>query len=221
MQAQAPVRVDGQILFEEIIQLCDNIIASFTQLFPSRMEMFLYAFYVWSCILFYITKFANFMLGMIITFLPTLLMPNVSTKSPVRILRAVDEKGTDITKRLNMFMKFKWDNDMCDDKGGVDLDKFSDYIGSSIIWIAYILEYEINDSTYNNFMMLINDIEKNADNTSDLTTTCENYNYPLEYFKKCIKFVVINTSKKVIYKLKKNTKDLEPESILFGEVDFF
>lgn len=200
---------------KEIGDLCDSVI----KIFPSRLQMFLYAFYVWSFVLFYLSRLANFTLGLIITYLPTLFIPKVSPAAPIKVLRAFDDRGRDITKRLCMFMKFKWDKQIGDD-GGVDLDKFVEHIGSSIIWVAYIMEYEISDTMFHNFLSLINSIEQNTDTSSNATVSCDNIDHPIDYFKRCVKFVIINTSKKVIYKLKKGTKELEPEPILFGEIDF-
>lgn len=193
---------------------------------PDRVRIFMLALYVWTYILFYITKLANFMLMLIITYLPNLFTPTVKPKTPITVLKAVNDVGDDITKKLNMFMKFKWDEEICDGRGGIDLDTFSEYISSSIIWISYIINYDIDDTISKNFIkytqLLDGFVEPQlevCDSKSDKTEV--NNGIPLEYFKKCIRFIIINTTKKVVYKLKKNTEVLEPEEILFGEIDLY
>ncbi|MGL5936554.1 MAG: hypothetical protein ACRCZI_13150 [Cetobacterium sp.] len=214
-----------------VAETFDNIV----NMLPDKVRIFMIALYIWTWLLFYLTKFANFMLMLVITYLPRLFTPSVKPKTPITIIKAVNEFGVDITKKLNLFMKFKWDEEICDGRGGIDLDTFTEYISSSIIWISYIVNYDIDDMISKNFIKYIQmldsykdcQIESNImrneqlnDNTSDQTEVNEN-GIPLDYFKKCIRFIVIITSKKIVYKLKRHTEVLEKEEILFGEIDMF
>lgn len=207
-----------QLISKETIQNINSYI-------PDRVRIFMFALYIWTYVLYYLTKFANFLLMLVISYLPNIFMPDVKPKAPVRVLKAVDETGFDITKKLNMFMKFKWDTDLCDDRGGIDLDVFSNYISSSIIWVSYILEYDINGNISNSFMDYIQWLEKNdkidpsdekTNNGSEKTVDTD-----VDFFKRCIRQILINTSKKVVYKIKKHTEVIESEDILFGEIDFY
>lgn len=171
---------------------------------PDKTKIFLFAFWVWTWILFKLTLVANYVLGAIIKHLPQYLMPGIKTKIPVTIIKAVDCNGTEVTDKLQMFMNFKWDKTMFDKHGGVDLDIFFKYIGSSVVWIAYILDYDINTPTCMHFMTLL-------DNTDT----------PLDDFKKYIKIVVIDAGKKIMHKLNTNTTTIETEDISFGEVNFY
>jgi hypothetical protein len=200
-----------------------------TEYLPDRIRIFMAATYVWAVILFYIVKFANIMLGLIIMYLPTLFLPRVNPKNSIKILKAVDDRGNEITKQLNMFMLFKWDKEMCDDKGGIDLDKFTDYIGSTLIWVAYILDYDISEDSCKQFLSFLppeafektppDECESDQDDNSDRTKTSVLPH--VNCIKKCIRYIFINTSKRIMYKLKKSSDEIIAEDIVFGEVNFF
>lgn len=170
---------------------------------PSKIKIFLFAFWMWTWILFKLTIIANYTLGIIITHLPKYLMPDIKTKTPINIIKAVDQNGIEITNKLQLFINFKWNKNMFDKNGGIDLDIFFTYIGSTVVWVAYVLDYDINN-TCAQFIKLIN-----HDNTKTLDT-----------FTEYIKIAVIDTSTKIIHKLKQNNT-VEHEDILFGEVNFY
>lgn len=203
------------VRYERLVECYDVI----TRQFPSKIRIFLFAFYIWTWILFQLTRVTNMSLGLIIAYLPTMLMPSVSHKAPIKIIRATDDKGNEMTKQLEMFMKFKWDKSMCDDHGGIDLDVFVKYIGSSIVWIAYIMDYDIDDNTCNRFLSMVEDLNSLDDDKSD--ATIRNNKLTVNHFKKCVRLIVINTGKKIVHKLNGGTAELVPEDILFGEIDFF
>ena len=220
--------------------LTQSSIQKLSKCIPSRLQMFLFGFYIWTWILFQLTKVANIMLGLIIMYLPYYLIPNVTPKTPVKIIKAIDDQGNEITKQLKLFMNFKWDKTMCDE-GGIDLDIFAKYIKSSVIWIAYILEYEVGGELYNGFtyaVELLDAIPVNdflSDSNSDKETieneTIKNETKNkqnnkvssdfLNCLKKCIRLMIVNTDEKKIFKLNKDTTELIPEDIVFGEVNFF
>lgn len=205
---------------------------------PSKIDIVLLFIDIWSWIAMRWVQLLNFILRSIILCTPTSVLPNFTPKIPVKIIKAMDDNGNEITKQLKIFMKFKWDNEMCDDRGGVDLDTFTKYIGSTVVWVAYILDYDIDDDLCEKFMNIVNIItdkdqdpssldDSNQDTSSNKTNLDTDIDLnmlntdSLHYFKKCIRIIVINTSKKIAYKLKKNTTALDEEDILFGELDFF
>ena len=70
---------------------------------------------------------------------------------------------------------------MCDEKGGVDLDRFAQYLGVSVLWVAYLFEYELNEE-YNDFI--------NSTKNGDLQ---------FKDFDKLLKAVLIDFKNKIIY----------------------
>lgn len=175
---------------------------------PYKIQIFLSALYMWTWIFVQINKLTGYILGLIMAYMPNNFIMDLDPKSPIKIIRAFDNNSNDITRRLKMFMNFRWDKEMCDDQGGVDLEPFTKYIGSSIIWIAYVFEYDININTVEQFVKLVSDCEGNSSQSEHV----------VDDFKKCINIIMVNTGKKIIHKLK-NSK-LSKEDILFGEVDF-
>jgi hypothetical protein len=169
-----------------------------TKLIPTKTQTFLFAMWVWAWILFKLTLLANFMLKLVITHLPNYILP-ATDKTPVKIIKAIDGNGDDITNKLKLFMNLKWDETMFDDHGGIDLDTFFGYIDSAVVWVAYIFDYDIDDIASLEF---INGVK------------------PVDYFKKCIRFIIVDSGKKIMRKFNKDTTDFVEEDIMFGEVDF-
>lgn len=169
---------------------------------PYKLQILLTALYIWTWIFFKINKLTGFILGSIITYMPTYFLLDIKPKLPIRILKASDDKSNDITKRLNLFMKYKWDVTSCDDQGCVDLDSFADYIGTSIIYIMYVFDYDLDLSKLDKFLEL-------AEDSNDINNT--------SVFKKYINIAIIDFSKKIIHKIKEGK--LESEDILFGEIN--
>ena len=121
----------------------------------------------------------------------------------------MDGNGKEITDKLNMFINFKWDKNMFDTNGGVDLDIFFKYIGSSVIWVAYILDYEINNNMCTKFINFVSKVDTDKND------------YTIDHFKTYIKIAVIDIGSKIINKLQKDKKTIDSEEILFGEVNFY
>jgi hypothetical protein len=180
---------------------------------PSRVQILLLGLRIWVWFLMQLNNLANLMLRLIIIGIPNSVMPNITPDIPIRVIKAVNENGFDITKKLNMFMNYKWDPDMCDD-GGVDLDSFCEWIGSGIIWISYILECDISNDNCDKLLTLIKKLEPNEELQSPIEIDT------LSKFKKHLQILVVDTSKKVIYKLKNTSSKLNEESVLFGEISF-
>jgi hypothetical protein len=123
-----------------------------------------------------------------------------ANKKPITLLEARDEFGNYITNKLDLYMNSKWNQQ----DNNIDLDNFAYQIGSSIIWIAYLLEC---DKTH--FYKELEDSLKN--NTFD--------NLKIQSI---IKVAFIDFSEKFIYKFKNNCVDeyeINKGNILFGEIE--
>lgn len=168
---------------------------------PDRTRIFLGALWIWSWILLQLTIFANFILRLIIQWLPNYLMPNIAPNSPVKVIDAADANGNNIKDKLNLFLNLKWDEEMFENKGGVDLDKFLEYLGTSIIWIAYLMEYD-KEPSYADVLNIIKDKgHPTYDELSEL-----------------VRIAIVDTKDKLIDKFGKQIK--QNEEIVFGEVNF-
>lgn len=188
---------------------------------PTKMQIVLIGVYLYTTILLRLSQVFNIMLGLMIKHMPDVLFP--STNSPIKIINAIDERGVNIAKKLEAFIYYKWDKTMCDDQGGIDLDKFSEWIGSSVIWVAYIMDYDIKPADCENFLQFIKTAGSSSTNSpksTDSNTDGDIKLHSIDHFKKIIRVIVINTSKKIVYKINKATETLEAEDMLFGEVDF-
>lgn len=171
---------------------------------PNRMQIFMSAIYVWAYILMQLNILGNLILKLVIIGIPNMMQPNFVPNIPLRVIKAVDENGFDVTNKLITFINFKW-QDNC-----IDLDSFCEYIGSSIVLISYILTVDISDDVCDKFLNFVKSIE------SPDTQCVEKIN--IFELKKHIKTIMVNTSKKIIYKLKNDT--VEKEDIIFGEIEF-
>jgi len=188
-----------------------TVVEKFT---PNRVKILMGALYCWAFLLLQLNMLGNLMLRLLITVIPNMVLPSIVPDTPIRIVKAFDQSGFDITKKLNIFMNFKWDAEMSNENGGIDLDAFCEYIGSSIIWICYTLEQDISIESCDKFLNFIKNIESADDSEPKKIDN-------IFSFKKHMRTIVVNTSKKVIYKLKHNINEVSPEDIVFGEVDFF
>ena len=171
---------------------------------PVKTKIFLAAFWMWTWILFQISNMFNKMLKFVLYWIPNNFTPTfetITSKPNIKLIEARDGFGKVITNKLKLFMNLKWDKTMCDDKGGVDLDIFCKHIGSSIVWVVYLLDYEINP-IYDEFV-----------------TSIQENNFNMNKVHKFIKTAIIDISNKVIKKFDTYTNQTE-ESILFGEVNF-
>jgi hypothetical protein len=212
---------------------------------PDKMQMIAIAFYMWAWILFQISSFFTFMLKMIIVHMPNYFIPSMSLKKTnINIIKAVDDNSNDITNKIKLFMNLNWDKEAVDEKGGIDLDKFTEYIKSSCIWILYFIESDFDDNIDKTAEILekIKKIIKkkrdipsaealqtgtvldemdisDSNDTKVLSETVDIY-AELKSFVKYIRLIVVNTEDK--YTIKVNDKqETELEDILFGEVNFF
>ncbi len=165
---------------------------------PDRTKIFLAVFWLWTWILLQFNKACAMLLQLILEWVPDNFVPAITNKSTVHAVNAVDGQGNNITNKLKLFLNLNWDKEMFDGEGGVDIDNFAKHVGSSLIWIAYILEYELSPA-YNDFI--------NASKESD---------FGAKDFNKLLKAVLIDVSTKLVHNL--STQQSSP--IMFGEVNF-
>ncbi len=163
--------------------------------FKVKILLFIFWSYTWLC--FQFSKLCEFLLKNILIWVPDKYIPIFKTSTnPVNIVKACDDNGNIITSKLQLFLNAKWDKDMCDDKGGVDIDLFTKYLNIKSIWVVYSLQYDL-DALHNTFIW---DVKNN-----EITQS---------YVTKLIKFIIINVEKKCLFKMGKF------ESIMFGEINF-
>ncbi len=185
------------MLKQNSCQLVNNIkqlLIVIMQHIPYKTQIILAVLYTWSWTFFQLNRLANFTLGVFLRYIPDYLLLDTNPKASIKVLKAFDSKCRDVTKRLKIFMKYKWDDEACDYKGGIDLEAFSKYIDSEIICVAYIFEKQINIRSISAFIKMM-------------------VNTP-----PYISFAIVDVKKKIINKVKHGIET--EESILFGEVDF-
>ncbi len=168
---------------------------------PDRTKIFLGALWIWSWVLLQLTIFANFVLRLIIQWLPNYLMPSIKPTSPVKVIEASDENGNNVKDKLNLFLNLKWDPEMFDNRGGADLDKFLEYLGTSIIWVAYLMEYDKEPS----YADVLNIIKEHGRISHD-------------ELNELVRIAIIDAKNKIIDKFGRHIR--QNEDILFGEVNF-
>ncbi len=168
------------------------------QYLPDKTKIFLAALWLWTWVLLQFNRLCGMILKCILISMPDNYVPVPRVSVPVKVIKARDASGNIITNKMQLFLNMKWDQDLFDGKGGIDIDQFAKYVGTSFIWVAYILEYELGTS-YNKFISLMKVGHINS-----------------KIFEELIRGVAIDVKNKLLYKL----SNLEPESILFGEVNF-
>jgi hypothetical protein len=176
---------------------------------PDRTKMFLMALYIWTLLVYYFTKLINLILEMIISYVPNNLIlykfNYIGQKkgNNVNVIQARDKFGNFITNKLNLYMNLKWDKELnTQSNGGVDLDNFSKYIGSSVIWIAYLLECD------------------QCNEYKDAIESLNKQDFNLYKMENLIKIMILDFSNKLIYKFGKNDDVFQTENIVFGEINF-
>lgn len=167
---------------------------------PDKTRLFLAALWVWTYILFWFNRLLQAVLKIILVWLPNQLTPTISYKTPpIRVLEARDGFGRVITNKLKLFINNNWDNSIAE-RGGVDLDMFCKYIGSSVIWVVYMFDYEI-DNKYDEYI-----------------TAIQNKKFTSRDMHGFIKTAIIDISNKIIKKFD-NINEYRAEEIIFGEFD--
>src|SRR6476620_7326530 len=137
-------------------KLLNNIIYKKIKRSINKEYIIYSAIHIWTFIMFYFAKMYNFIIMLIITYNYNILTPDINPSLPVRIIKAIDNNGNDVTKKLKLYMKFYWDSEMLDNRGGIDLDNFTKFISSPNLCIIYILEDDIDKNIYSKFINMVN-----------------------------------------------------------------
>ena len=187
----------------------------------------LYILLVWmqSCAIIYITIFLNFFLNLTMC-LPDYLLPKIENGTPIKIIYATDKEGRPINNKLDLYLRYKWDDSMFQN-GGVDIDQFLKYINTEMISIAYISDKKIQ-RICNNFINVIDKIKKDKIGYGNTSVSENNligdFIQDTVKSKKNINLIVINSKAKLLYRFKDETEEesekIVGENILFGEIDF-
>lgn len=171
-----------------------------------KVKIFLFAFKIWTWILFYLTRMFNYGLGLILVWIPDDFVPSLNSiynNKNIYILGAKDSFGRTITNKLNLFSNLKWDKTSNDIGGSVDLDMFCKYIGSAIIWVAYFTEADMMPKKYEVFMDKIHQ-----------------QNFKSEDIHALIRTAIIDVSNKLIHKMDATDFRTTTDNIYYGEVEF-
>jgi len=198
---------------KELIEISDQLkiyYNKFLELMPDascRTKIFLMAIYMMTFIMFYLTKFFNFILYLVLQYIPDKFIMvkfhNIGKKKgrKVHILHAEGENGEPLTNKLDLYMNLFWDKE--NDDQSIDINKFGLYVGSSIIWIAYLLECDQNKN-YKDF--------KNKINMNE---------FDKEKFTGLLKTIIVSIGEKIVYKFNKELDDYEKKgNVIFGELNF-
>ncbi len=128
--------------------------------------------------------------------MPDGLVPSIPVKVPIKVLSAKDNNGRAITNKLNLFLSLRWDKEINDGKGGIDVNEFARQLGATIIWAAYLLEYQLGPM-YNEFIL------------------ATKQDFKLRDFDKLLRAVIIDVGNKLIYR-----DGGAVEQLHFGELGF-
>jgi hypothetical protein len=99
--------------------------------------------------LFYLRKIFNFTINKAISIIPdSILWPMIpidkKNRKHVKVLMAkgFSQKGEtsmDITNAFNLFLNLYWDEEACDDNGGIQLHKLKEIINHvDLLWVCYL-----------------------------------------------------------------------------------
>jgi len=115
---------------------------------PYRTQIFLAGIQFTSQIVFYWIKLIQYFLGLIIKFIPNNWVNDFGPKKfdkkrkNVQILNVRDQNGNDITKKFNLFVNWLWDDDVCEETGGLNIKKIISLFQTPVMYIIYLLELD-------------------------------------------------------------------------------
>ena len=107
--------------------------------FPNKIQIILAGVWIWTLITQYIAKFTFKMVQTLIylslkTPIPiTTLGPQIlsKTRQQVEIIKAYTPTSQELTDQLNLFLNWYWDNEICDETGGISINDLSNILPSS------------------------------------------------------------------------------------------
>lgn len=168
---------------------------------PLKTKIFLAAFWLWTWILFQFNKACAMVLGSILTHMPNEYIPRMKDRTPVRVICAHDERENDITNKMRLFLNTQWNHTVNDGRGGVYIEQFAKQIGTTIIYMAYIFDYDF-DPKY-----------------SDFIESTQQPGRPSKAYKEAICNIIIDIGTKIVLSERWN-RQTEKSSLLFGGVSF-
>ena len=88
--------------------------------------------------------------------------PSKSTsRNQIKILKARTNEQI-ITNKIKLFMNLNWDDEFCDDDGGVRLKKMAHWLKTPVIWVAYLVDSHASPETNEKIRTMLIDFGKNA-----------------------------------------------------------
>jgi hypothetical protein len=116
-----------------------------------KLKLFMYGFRAYTYLLFYTRILFNYMVNKVISTVPDhLICPlfsiNKQNRSKVSILIAKgvskeSETSINVTNSVNLFLNLYWDNEACDDTGGIQLYKLKEIFNHvNLLWVCYLYD---------------------------------------------------------------------------------
>jgi hypothetical protein len=114
-----------------------------------KLKLFMYGFRAYTYGLFQLRKLFNYAVNKTVSTIPdcmvwTLFPVNKQNRKNVKILMAKgfsqkSETSMDATNAVNLFLNLYWDNEACDDNGGIQIYKLKEVINHvDLLWICYL-----------------------------------------------------------------------------------
>ena len=115
---------------------------------PDKTKIFLTCLWVWTYMMHYTTRFANFVIFCTFQYMPdSLILNRTSNEKTIIINSRIHKKNTlpeDITNKMQFLIKLIWDPDIDNENGDVvgginvsDVIKLYPKVVDSVLWVAY------------------------------------------------------------------------------------
>ena len=115
---------------------------------PIKMQLFMICFHIWTSIAYYISKCIYWSIGLALKYIPNnMTLINYGPKKyddrrqKIHLTKVIAGNKQWLNK-LNLFINWFWDNDLCDETGGININKLKPFLQSSYIYIVYIFELD-------------------------------------------------------------------------------
>jgi len=134
---------------------------------PNKVQIFLAGMYLWSCITLYTSKIAQWILSLFIKFVPNYLVitdygPQKfnEIREKIQIIN-VESDEINLTDKFNLFINWFWDNNLCEETGGIDFNKIKPLFKTSILYITYLFNFDeyFTKENHKKYMEYVNHVE--------------------------------------------------------------
>ena len=99
--------------------------------------------YAWATIIGYLNSMFKVLIRYLMGNCPDTMTPVIGNREhPFKILMAGMEGNKLITNKVRFYLKNKWEKDFCGGDGGANLHELGSMLGTSFIWISYVLSDE-------------------------------------------------------------------------------